>query len=236
MMTVPLFGSKSIPAPIKAGLLLSISFVLFPILNLDVSASPTEVIPFGLGIICEILLGISIGLSVRLLFAGIQLAGQLVGFQMGLAIVNVMDPQSSAQVPILAQFNNLVAMLVFLAINAHHWFLRALVESFNMVPLFNFSLTHSLINQLIMIAGNMFVVAIKIGAPIIATMLITSVAFGLVARTVPQMHIFIIAMPLKILVGLLVLSLTMPYLTSFLKGLFTELGNDILILLKTIQL
>jgi flagellar biosynthetic protein FliR len=236
MMTVPLFGSKSIPAPIKAGLLLSISFFLFPILNLDVSASPTEVIPFGLGIICEILLGISIGLSVKLLFAGIQLAGQLVGFQMGLAIVNVMDPQSSAQVPILAQFNNLVAMLVFLAINAHHWFLRALVESFNMVPLFNFSLTHSLINQLIMIAGNMFVVAIKIGAPIIATMLITSVAFGLVARTVPQMHIFIIAMPLKILVGLLVLSLTMPYLTSFLGGLFTELGNDILILLKTIQL
>ena len=215
---------------------MSISFVLFPILNLDVSASPTEVIPFGLGIICEILLGISIGLSVKLLFAGIQLAGQLVGFQMGLAIVNVMDPQSSAQVPILAQFNNLVAMLVFLAINAHHWFLRALVESFNMVPLFNFSLTHSLINQLIMIAGNMFVVAIKIGAPIIATMLITSVAFGLVARTVPQMHIFIIAMPLKILVGLLVLSLTMPYLTSFLGGLFTELGNDILILLKTIQL
>lgn len=215
---------------------MSISFFLFPILNLDVSASPTEVIPFGLGIICEILLGISIGLSVKLLFAGIQLAGQLVGFQMGLAIVNVMDPQSSAQVPILAQFNNLVAMLVFLAINAHHWFLRALVESFNMVPLFNFSLTHSLINQLIMIAGNMFVVAIKIGAPIIATMLITSVAFGLVARTVPQMHIFIIAMPLKILVGLLVLSLTMPYLTSFLGGLFTELGNDILILLKTIQL
>ena len=236
MMTVPLFGSKNIPVLVKAGLLLSISIVLFPVINLDHAPFLTGIIPFGLGVIGEILLGITIGLSVRLLFTGIQLAGQLAGFQMGLAIVNVMDPQTSAQVPILAQFNNLIAMLIFLAINAHHWFLRALVESFNLVPLFTFSLTRSLIEHLIMIAGNMFIIAIKIGAPIIATMLITSVALGLIARTVPQMHIFIVAMPLKIIIGLLILSLTIPYLSSFLKNVFNGLGTDILTLLNAAHL
>lgn len=236
MMTVPLFGSKNIPVLVKAGLLLSISIVLFPVLNLDHAPFLTGIIPFGLGVIGEILLGVTIGLSVRLLFTGIQLAGQLAGFQMGLAIVNVMDPQTSAQVPILAQFNNLIAMLIFLAINAHHWFLRALVESFNLVPLFTFNLTHSLIEHLIMITGNMFVIAIKIGAPIIATMLITSVALGLIARTVPQMHIFIVAMPLKIVIGLLILSLTIPYLSSFLRNVFNGLGKDLLTLLNTAHL
>jgi flagellar biosynthetic protein FliR len=233
MMTAPLFGSKNIPLLLKAGLLLSISMVLFPIINLDSIPFLTEVMPFGLGVIGEIILGVTIGLSVRLLFAGIQLAGQLAGFQMGLAIVNVMDPQTSAQVPILAQFNNLIAMMVFLAINAHHWFLRSLMESFRLVPPFNFTLNYSLVEHLMMLGGNMFIIALKIGAPIIATMLITSVALGLIARTVPQMHIFIVAMPLKILIGLLMLSLTAPYLSSFLHEVFRGLGRDIFLILKT---
>jgi flagellar biosynthetic protein FliR len=232
MMTAPLFGSKNIPLLLKAGLLLSISMVLFPIINLDSIPFLTEVMPFGLGVIGEIILGVTIGLSVRLLFAGIQLAGQLAGFQMGLAIVNVMDPQTSAQVPILAQFNNLIAMMVFLAINAHHWFLRSLMESFRLVPPFNFTLNYSLVEHLMMLGGNMFIIALKIGAPIIATMLITSVALGLIARTVPQMHIFIVAMPLKILIGLLMLSLTAPYLSSFLNEVFRGLGKDIFLILK----
>jgi flagellar biosynthetic protein FliR len=232
MMTAPLFGSKNIPVLLKAGLLLSISIVLYPIINLDPIPFLTEIMPFGLGVIGEIILGVAIGLSVRLLFAGIQLAGQLAGFQMGLAIVNVMDPQTSAQVPILAQFNNLIAMMVFLAINAHHWFLRSLMESFRLVPPFNFTLNYSLVEHLMMLGGNMFIIALKIGAPIIATMLITSVALGLIARTVPQMHIFIVAMPLKILIGLLMLSLTAPYLSSFLHEMFRGLGKDIFLILK----
>jgi flagellar biosynthetic protein FliR len=235
MMTVPLFGSKNIPVLLKAGLLLSVSIVLFPILQLDHISFIAEVIPFCLEVIGEILLGITIGLSVRLLFAGIQLAGQLAGFQMGLAIVNVMDPQTSAQVPILAQFNNLIAMLVFLAINAHHWFLRAIVESFRLVPPLEFRFSYSLMDQLMLLGSNMFIIAAKIGAPIMATMLITSVALGLVARTVPQMHIFIVAMPLKILIGLLLLSLTVPYLSSFLREVFNGLGNDVIMLLKAMK-
>jgi flagellar biosynthetic protein FliR len=88
-------------------------------------------------------------------------------------------------------------------------------------------------DHLVRLAGNIFVVAIQVGAPIIATLLVTSVAFGLVARTVPQMNVFIVAMPLKIGVGLLFLGFSLPYVAAFLKKIFNELGQHIFLMLKT---
>jgi len=150
----------------------------------------------------------------------------------GFGIVNVMDPQTSAQVSVIAQLKYLIAMLIFLAVNAHHWFLRALVESFRLVPPLDFQFNNSLLEQLMGFANNMFVIAIKIGAPMVVSLLLTSVSLGLVARTVPQINIFIVAFPLKIAVGLLFLGLSLPYLSSFLGGIFGHLGSDILFLLR----
>ncbi|MBW1700753.1 MAG: flagellar biosynthetic protein FliR [Deltaproteobacteria bacterium] len=232
IMTVPVFDSKNIPILFKAGLVFAISIILFPILKLDNAPFTAEAIPFGIGIIGEIMLGVTIGLSVRLIFAGIQLAGQVAGFQMGFAIANIMDPVASAQVPVIAALKNLIAMLIFLAVNAHHWFLRALVDSFRLVPPFGFQFTNSLMEHLVRLGGNMFIIAIKVGAPIMAVMLLTSVAFGLIARTVPQMHIFIVAIPVKILIGLLFLVFSLPFFSFFLKQIFNGLGNDIILLLR----
>jgi len=232
IMTVPLFDSRNIPVLFKAGLSLSTSIILFSVVRPDNIPFITKLIPFGIGMLGEIILGVIIGLSVRLIFAGIQLAGQLVGYQMGFGIVNVMDPQTSAQVSVIAQLKYLIAMLIFLAVNAHHWFLRALVESFRLVPPLDFQFNNSLLEQLMGFANNMFVIAIKIGAPMVVSLLLTSVSLGLVARTVPQINIFIVAFPLKIAVGLLFLGLSLPYLSSFLGGIFGHLGSDILFLLR----
>lgn len=235
MMTVPVFNSRNIPVIFKAGLAFAISILLFPILKLDNSLFTTEAIPFGIGIIGEIMMGIIIGLSVRLIFAGVQLAGQVAGFQMGFAIANIMDPVESSQIPVIAALKNIVAMLIFLSVNAHHWFLRSLVDSFQLMPPFGFHFTDTLMSQLVRLGGNMFVIAIKVGAPIIAVMLLTSVAFGLVARTVPQMHIFIVAIPVKILIGLLFLGFSLPFLSLFLRKIFNGLGSDILLLLRAMS-
>ncbi len=232
MMFIPIFDTRNIPVLFKAGLAFSVSILLFPILKLDNIPFITSAIPFGIGVIGEIMLGIIIGLSVKLIFAGIQLAGQLSGFQMGLAIANVMDPVTSAQVSIIAQLNNLTAMLIFLTINAHHMFLRALAESFRLVPPFDVQFSNSLIEHLISLSGNMFIIAIKVGAPVIVALLLTSAAFGLIARTVPQMNVFLVAMPLKIVVGLLFLAFALPYLLLFFRQLFNESGSDILFLLR----
>jgi len=169
---------------------------------------------------------------VRMIFAGIQLAGQLAGYQMGLAIANVLDPATSGQFPIISQIYNLIAMLIFITINAHHWFLRAIKESFTLVPPLGFQFSSSLADQLVSLSGNIFVIAVKVGAPIIVVLLLTSVASGLIARTVPQMNVFIVAMPLKIAVGLLFLILSIPYLVVFLRQIFHDFGSSIMFIMK----
>ena len=202
-MTLPVFDSRSIPHLLKLALALAVSLILFPMLDLNPVPLAGSIYTLAIGAAGEIMLGLVIGFSVKLIFAGIQLAGQMAGYQMGLAIANVMDPAQSQQTLLLAQFNNLVALLIFLTINAHFWFIRALTHSYRMIPPLNAHFGGSLMEYLIEMSGKMFVIAIQVGAPIIAALLVTSVVFGLMARTVPQMNVFIVAMPLKIGVGLL---------------------------------
>jgi flagellar biosynthetic protein FliR len=216
----------------KLALAFAVSLILFPMLDLNPVPLAGSIFTLGIGAAGEILLGLVIGFSVKLIFAGIQLAGQMVGYQMGLALANVMDPAQSQQVLLLAQFNNLVALLIFLTINAHYWFIRALTHSYRMIPPLNVHFDGSLMEYLIEMSGKMFVISIQVGAPIIAALLVTSVVFGLMARTVPQMNVFIVAMPLKIGVGLLFIGISLPYFSAFLKKIFNGLGQHILIMLK----
>jgi len=235
LMTIPVFESRSIPHLFKLGLAFAASLMLFPLLKLNAGPIASSIVGLSIGAAGEILLGLVIGFSVKMIFTGIKIAGQLMGYQMGMAITNIMDPDTSQQVPLLAQFNNLFALLVFIAINAHYWFIKALLQSYRLVPPLNFHFGNSLMEQLIQLGGNMFVIAIQVGAPVIAALLITSVAFGLIARTVPQMNIFIIAMPLKIGAGLLFIGLSLTYFSAFLKKVFSGLGQHLLIMLKAMS-
>ena len=231
-MSMPIFTSKSIPVLFNFGLALAASIILYPLLDLKAFPALTSLGSLAIGAIGEILIGITIGMTVNLIFIGLQIAGQISGYQMGLAIAQVMDPAEGQQVPLLAQLYQLFAFLMFLTLNAHHWFLMALAESFQLVPPFGFKISGSLIEQLLQVAGNMFVIAIKVGAPVIAALLLTSIAFGLIARTVPQMNVLFVAMPLKIIIGLLFIGFSLPYLSSFLKAVFNNLGNTIFLLMK----
>jgi len=176
---------------------------------------PEDILSFGLGVVGEVTLGILVGLMIQLFFAGIQLGGQLAGFQIGLAIANVMDPARGIQIPILSQFNQLLAILIFITINAHHGFVRAVVESFHVVPPMQAAVTPASIELLLEFAGRMFLIAIKVGAPVIVALILTSVVLGLMARTVPHMQVFIVGIPLKIIIGLLFVGFSLPYLAAF---------------------
>lgn len=221
IFSAPILDTATIPVVFKAGLAFAVSILLLPVVDAVVTVKDLSLMTFVIGVFSEIAIGVTIGLSVKLMFAGIQMAGQIAGFQMGFAVANVVDPTTSTQIPILAQFYNLTAMLVFLAINAHHMFFTALVDSYSVLPPLSMHLSPQLVDMMMRLAGDMFVVAIKVGAPLIAVMLLVSVGLGLVARTVPQMHIFIVAMPLKILIGLAFMIIVAPYLTAYLINLFT---------------
>ena len=154
LMSMPIFNSKSIPILVKLGLALAASIVLYPLVDQTAFPVLRDLGSFAIGAAAEILLGISIGMAINLIFVGLQMAGQISGYQMGLAIAQVMDPSAGQQVPLLSQFFQLFAFLIFLTINAHHWFLMTLVESFQLVPPLGFKISGSLIEQLIQFGGH----------------------------------------------------------------------------------
>jgi len=235
LFAAPLFGGKNVPIIAKVGIALALSLCLFPVVSQKINPVVNGVAIIGVGMIGEVILGFIIGFSVRLIFTGIQLAGQLAGYQMGMSLANVLDPVSSNQISMMSQLNYIIAFLIFLSINAHHFFIRALVESFYLVPPLEFVFNNPLMEKMVTFSNDMFVIAIKIGAPIIATLLLTSATLGLIARTVPQVHIFIVAMPIQILIGLSVTAMIIPYFVSYLIIIFEKLGKDLFILLKTIH-
>lgn len=232
IMTVPFLSNRNVPYMFKGGLALAISLVLFQTVRPNIAPFQGNILAFGVGVAGEVLIGILIGLSVNLLFAGIRLAGQLAGFQMSFAIANVMDPVTGTQSSVISEAYHLFALVIFLSINGHHMLITSMADSFRLVPVFGFGFSGSLAELMITLSGNMFVIAIKVAAPVIVSLLLTTVALGLTARTVPQMNIFFVAMPLKIFVGLIFLGFSFTYFLSFMKQASGELGIDILRLLK----
>lgn len=235
LFTIPFLEARNVPVLLKAGLAVAFSIMIVP---QTASLAPAVVgnpVYLALGIATEAAIGIIIGLTFQLLIAGIQLAGQLAGFQMGFAIANVVDPASSLQIPIISQFLNLFALLIFFAINAHYYFIMALMDAFHRIPPFGAHFDGQLVPLIMTMAANIFVVAIKVGAPITVALLLANVALGLTARTVPQMQLFIVAMPLKILLGLIFLALSLPFCMVFLQKGFTELGQTVVAMIRLFQ-
>ena len=235
VFSAPLFDSRAVPALFKIGLALAASVLLYPLLGTGAALPSGGFALLGFGIVGEVLVGLIIGFTVRLIFAAVEMAGQLAGFQMGLAIANVFDPMTSMQMPLVSQLESIIAMLIFLAVNAHYLVVRALVESFRVIPLLGFRFNGSLMALLSKLTGGMFVTAVKIAAPVMVALLLTSLTLGLVARVVPQMNIFIVAMPIKIVVGLVFLALALPILAGFLGHVFVDLGNDLVLMLKAMR-
>jgi flagellar biosynthetic protein FliR len=231
LMSMPGFSGGSAPVPVKAGLVLAVSWAVFPALGPMVPIPADSLVLLGLAVAGEVLLGAAIGLTVQMIFAGVQIAGELAGYQMGMAVANVLDPDSSVQIPLLSQFFQMFAILIFFSVNAHHWFVKALVESFHLLPPLRFHVNASLMDLLVNAGGAIFVSGVRLGAPVIVVLLLTSLAFGLLARTVPQMNVFVVAIPLKIAVGLLFMAMSLPYVSAVLQSLFFDNLRRLLVLL-----
>jgi flagellar biosynthetic protein FliR len=235
LMAIPMLNGSSVPVIFRIGLCLATSLLVFPLVAGGALPAATDVVTLGVAAAGELLIGILAGFAIRLVFEGVQLAGELAGYQMGLAIAEVIDPASEDQVAILSQFMSLLATLVFLVINGHHWFIRTLVESFETVPPVGFHVNGPLLERLIRLTAEMFITGLKAGAPVVVALLLGTVAFGLVARTVPQMNIFVVSMPVNIAVGLLFFGLSLPHLVEYMGVLFAGVPRNALVLLKAMH-
>jgi flagellar biosynthetic protein FliR len=232
LLTLPFFGSPQVPPLAKAGLALSVALVLSPVAPVPAEAIPRSTGDFLLVVAGEIVLGAILGLAVRMLMTSVQIMGQLIGFQMGFAVANVLDPVSGVQASVLAQFAFLITILVMFSINAHHYFFRALADSFTLVPVGQVNLGQDLFQQVMDAASRMFSLAVRLGAPVIAALLFTDVIMGILAKTVPQMNILMVGFPIKITVGMFFLSLTMTLIIPMLADIFEDIGPMLAGLMK----
>ncbi|NLM43537.1 MAG: flagellar type III secretion system protein FliR [Clostridiales bacterium] len=228
----PVFGRQNMPSYLKVGLALFTTLIIAPLLS-HITIDYYNIIDFSLIIIKEFFVGTIIGYVSYMVFSALYVAGQIIDTQIGFGMVNVLDPQSNIQVPLIGNFLYIFAILIFLMANGHHILFSALVKSYSIIPINSLSFTKELINNLIAIFSETFLMAVKIAFPIIAAVLISEVALGILARTVPQMNVFIVGLPLKITIGLLSLLIILPSFSNILDYLFETLFTYISIIMQS---
>ncbi|MBW2623952.1 MAG: flagellar biosynthetic protein FliR [Deltaproteobacteria bacterium] len=234
MALVPIFGSLLIPVQVKVAMITVLSYFLWTTIKMDVSVFPGNFIGFVPLVVIEAMIGLSIGLLIRTIFAGVQLAGQFIGYQMGMALANVIDPQTGTQTSILAEFSYILALFVFLAVNGHYLVIKGLVDSFELVTPGRFNQSQALYELITHAASRMFVIAVKIGAAPFAVLFFTKVSMGIVAKAVPQMNVLFVGLPLYIMIGLFIFGLSLAFFPTILIEAFVELETSIITLLRLI--
>ncbi|MBU1077595.1 MAG: flagellar biosynthetic protein FliR [Spirochaetes bacterium] len=230
-VVAPFFSSFMIPVRYKILLTIFITIIIYPVLAEFNPVIPDHLINFGLMLAGQFIIGLVLGFIVSIIFTAFQLSAQIYHFQMGFGINSVFDPMSQIEIPILGQFQYLIAILVFISIRGHHLLLRALYESYEIIPIINFSDPATMeffAGSLSRIFSFMFMLALKIAFPIVATMFLLSLTLGLLSKASPQMNIFMLGFPLQIGIGLLTLTVVMPYFIEYVSHTVDFLYTDLI--------
>ncbi|MFV9509844.1 flagellar biosynthetic protein FliR [Tepidibacillus sp. LV47] len=225
-VTAPVFSSKGIPILYKLGIAFFISLIILPVIKVNVTDLTLDG-TYLVYLFREILVGLVLGWIGQMLLMAVQVAGSLLDMQIGFAIANVIDPQTGIQSPLMGNFKYIFAILLLLTLDGHHLFLDGIVSSFYKIPIAKDWLSqihHDSMNRFgLDIFQSMFIIAFKMAAPIIGTIFLSDMALGIVSRTVPQLNIFVVGLPIKIIVTFLMLLLIAPGFIYILKQLFEEI-------------
>ncbi len=223
MLVAPIFGSRIVPVRVRATVALFFSIALLPAVPVGASAAVASfqkpvwlMIAFGM----ETAIGFLIGLVAQFVFAGVQMAGQLAGIQMGVGLANLIDPQTQERVTSLAQWQNLVALFLFLSIDGHHILIRTIAESLRLLPLGAQSVSGAGIGIVLTMAGGIFVIALKIASPVLVLILMINGALGVLTKMIPQLNVMVVGFGLNVAAGFFILGVSQPYTFRILEGAF----------------
>lgn len=228
----PIFGGKNVPSMAKIALAFYISILVYYSAPVEYSIDTQFTIEYGILVMKEMLTGASLGFIVYLVFSCLYLAGQIIDFNLGFSMVNVFDPIAQLQVPLVGNFYYLLLLMVMLVINADLYLIKSVVSSFSVLPLGDATMTAGLYTSIIDFFTVSFILAIKIAAPIMVAMFVLNVALGILVRAVPQMNMFVIGLPIKIILGLLILFITSPVVISIADYMFTMMRDTIIRVLE----
>ncbi len=223
----PIYSQASMPLMIKIGLALVISFAIFPTINSSQPPLTDNMISFVLIVFKELAIGFLIGYVATLAFAAFVIAGGLITADMGLSMAQLVDPLTGGRVSPIGQLFQVVALILFFAINGQHWLISALVLSYKTVPITGVIDLGFSMSKIMNLFNGLFISAIKISAPIMIVMGLTVVVSGFLARSTPEINIFLIIFPTKILIGFLLLVIMFPFITRAIQFLLDSLRKDI---------
>ena len=236
IVAIPVFITTQTPAHIRVGLAVVTALLLYPVMAPKITAVSFLPTPLMLFIVSETLLGLLIGLISRLIFTAVEFGGTVIGYQMGFAAANVFDPSGQRQVALVSQFQNVFAILLFLAFDGHHIFFRLAVQSYELLPPGKLNFSGEAIPYLMQLTSHMFSIGVQFSAPVLAVLLLSGLILGILARVFPQLNVFMLSFPLNIGISFVVIALTLDIVTSLLRREFDSLGDRIPTLLRYLNI
>lgn len=221
MMASPIFSVRQIPVRLRLILAVLITLVVQPVLpSVPVVSvfSPDALII----LVQEIGVGVALGLLMQMVFAALIFGGQIMAFSMGLGFANMMDPTNGVQVPVIAQFWLILAMLAFLMMNGHLVLITAIVDTFTVIPVATDGISRAGIYELLSWASRMFAAGILMAMPVIISLLLINIGMGVVSRAAPQLNIIAIGFPVTLLMGFILIWVTLPQVMTNFGNLVIE--------------
>ncbi len=221
VLAAPLFSSPVLPNQFKALLVLGMSLAVFPMMLPHITAPATLASAVG-GMVGELAIGVLIGLGITLVFAGVQVAGQLISQQAGLALGDVFNPMFESSTTVVSEVYFYVAMMIFLVVGGDQALIRALLDSFKSIPPLTLQSSGNFANVLVNLLTLSFTISIRVGGPTMLALLLAFLALGFISRTVPQLNLLTIGFPIKLALALAMMAMTMMSLeTVLLDGVTT---------------
>ena len=209
MLAVPVFSSNLIPARIKIVFVLALSWVCSPAVPQQLSFLDFNGV-YIVYLVQELFLGLLMGFTLQMVFQIFVLGGQIISMQSGLGFAVMIDPASRASVPLVSQLFLMMTTLIFLSLNGHLAILDALLNSFKLMPIGQAPIDNTMVWQVIIFSGWMFKEAVLISIPAILSLLIVSLAFGIMARAAPQLNIFSLGFPITLIMAMLIIKISLP--------------------------
>lgn len=224
LLSAPYFQSRSLPPTIRAAIALLLAMVLTPVLKIN-PGDWSHGNLWMISIAGEVITGLTMGYLLNLTFAGIQLAGQLIEVPMGFGVVNIIDPQSGGEIPIVGQFQQIFVLWLFLLFQGDHLIIKALIQSYDLIPPAGFAITSLGVKAVVQAFSGMFLLGLEIALPVMGVLFLADLMLGIISRLIPQINVFVTGMPIKIVLGMMLLVLILPTLLRLMANLATPGGD-----------
>ena len=225
VVTAPVFQSRYIPVQAKMLFACTLALVVAPYIKSDFDLGKFTFLMAIFSLVQEVLVGLLIGFMVNLTLYAVQIGGYFFDVSLGFGVINIIDPNSGTEMPLLGQFNYILALLIFLAINGHHTIIMSMIQSYDVIKPGMLFLKKEAVGVFVNAFAGMFYLGFKIGLPIMGTIFLVDVALGIIAKLIPQINVFVMGFPIKILIGLIMLIFFIPIYILLVEVVFSNSGE-----------